>query len=269
MPSNKFYVIAHRGWSGAYPENTEIAIRKAIELGVDLVEFDTMLTKDRKPILFHNSEIEKTTNGKGFLIDYNYEELKKFNAGSWMNSSFTDVFIPSLDDMLLLLQKNKEVEYNIEIKFDCWEEDKDQDSIEYIIAESIKKFQVINQVIISSFQWRSLERIKKYIPKARISLLYRERMEGFSTDFYYPELFADNISSLSFHRLKEKYNPFSFNAFCDELSQKIINLCHKNDMKVFTYTINETKKMQTYLNLNVDGIFTDHPDQLLSILKER
>ena len=75
----KILNIAHRGLSGLYPENTLCAFKKAIEAGCDGIETDVHLTKDGIMVLCHDETINKTTTGIGFIKDFNYSDLKKFD----------------------------------------------------------------------------------------------------------------------------------------------------------------------------------------------
>ena len=67
--------IAHRGFSGVYPENTMLAFEKAIEIGCDGIETDVQLTKDGVPVICHDEEVDRTTNSTGRICDYTYDEL--------------------------------------------------------------------------------------------------------------------------------------------------------------------------------------------------
>ena len=64
------FVAAHRGFSGEYPENTMLAFKEAIKLGVDQIETDVRITKDNELVLIHDSTLERTTNGSGKVCDY-------------------------------------------------------------------------------------------------------------------------------------------------------------------------------------------------------
>jgi glycerophosphoryl diester phosphodiesterase len=73
-------VMAHRGYSGKYPENTMLAFEEAAKTGADGIELDVQLTKDGQVVVIHDERIDRTTDGSGWVKDYTYEELKKFNA---------------------------------------------------------------------------------------------------------------------------------------------------------------------------------------------
>ncbi len=77
-------VYAHRGYSGRYPENTMLAFQKAAATGCDGIELDVQLTKDNVVVVIHDEKIDRTTDGTGFVKDYTYEELKKFNAAIFL-----------------------------------------------------------------------------------------------------------------------------------------------------------------------------------------
>ena len=73
-------VYAHRGYSGKYPENTMLAFRKAIEAGAQGIELDVHFTKDKEVVIIHDETIDRTTDGKGEVESFTYDELCRFNA---------------------------------------------------------------------------------------------------------------------------------------------------------------------------------------------
>ena len=74
-------IIAHRGWSGRYPENTLIAFEKAMELPVDGIEFDLRLTADDKIVISHEADVDLRSNGTGTIARMTLDELKKLDFG--------------------------------------------------------------------------------------------------------------------------------------------------------------------------------------------
>ncbi|MBQ6876614.1 MAG: glycerophosphodiester phosphodiesterase, partial [Lachnospiraceae bacterium] len=80
---NKIPVAAHRGNSRYFPENTLCAFRSAIELGVDMVEFDLHMTKDGVLIVMHDHMVDRTTDGTGLIREKTLAEIKALDAGSW------------------------------------------------------------------------------------------------------------------------------------------------------------------------------------------
>ena len=93
-------IIAHRGDSGPAPENTRLAIERAIKIGVDMVEVDIRLTKDGVPVLLHFERLEHTTTGSGLLADHTWEEIQRLDAGAWKGPEFSGERVRSLDEVL-------------------------------------------------------------------------------------------------------------------------------------------------------------------------
>lgn len=93
-------VIAHRGNSGPFPENTVVAIESAIGLGVDMVEVDIRLTGDGVPILMHHDRVDGTTSGTGPVSALTWDEIKALDGGSWRGSEFADQTVQSLEEVL-------------------------------------------------------------------------------------------------------------------------------------------------------------------------
>ena len=73
-------LIGHRGVKDLCPENTLESILKAFDLGLSFVEIDVKISKDRVPILLHDDTLDRTTNGSGLAIDYDYENIKKLDV---------------------------------------------------------------------------------------------------------------------------------------------------------------------------------------------
>ena len=97
--SNVVMIAAHRGAHNNVPENSLAAINEGIRLGIDIVELDIRFTKDRKLVLMHNKTIDGTTNGKGPVSDYTFEEIRKFRL--LHKNAVTEEKIPTLEEALL------------------------------------------------------------------------------------------------------------------------------------------------------------------------
>jgi glycerophosphoryl diester phosphodiesterase len=75
-------VIAHRGTSAHFPENTAAAFDHAITLGVDAIEFDLRVSRDGVVAVIHDPTVDRTTNGTGAVADLTFSELKQLDAGA-------------------------------------------------------------------------------------------------------------------------------------------------------------------------------------------
>ena len=98
------WVVAHRGYSAQYPENTVSAFEAAIDAGADMIELDVCLTKDRVPVVIHDKTLERTTDGNGLVSELTLSKLKKLDAGSWFSPEFKGLTIPTLEEILLQIK---------------------------------------------------------------------------------------------------------------------------------------------------------------------
>ncbi len=103
------FVAAHRGWRSRYPENTLLAFRKALELGVDQIETDVRVTADGELVLIHDDSVDRTTNGTGRVEEMTYAQLQELDAGQGEK-------IPTLRQLLELVQAHPTVTLDIELK---------------------------------------------------------------------------------------------------------------------------------------------------------
>ncbi len=245
-----FMVIAHRGWSGSYPENTLIGLREAIKLGCHMIEFDVTMTRDRRLIILHDNTLSRTTDGAGYVHEWDYRDLRKLDAGSWFHPKYTGAHLPSLDEVLLI-SRGAGIMVNIEIKKECWEEEFQKDGVEHQVVQAVRRYGVTDRVIVSSFRWAFLERIRSIAPEIKTALLHYK-----------------DVGRLSPKHLKEKYGMVAFNPHSVDLTQKFVNLCHDVDVKVLPFTINSYRDMEKFLDMNVDGMFTNHPNRLFRFLQE-
>lgn len=117
LAQNKSMIVAgHRGWKSAYPENTLLAFRAALELGVDMLEFDLRLSKDKAVVVIHDETVDRTTDGTGRVSEYTLAELKKLDAGGWFGIVYEGLKIPTLDELCQLLASYPDVLLNVEVK---------------------------------------------------------------------------------------------------------------------------------------------------------
>ncbi len=256
-------IIAHRGWSANYPENTMLAFTQAASLGCSLFEFDIAFTKDKRIVIFHDSKLERTTNGNGTLANCTYNELRHLDAGSWFSPEFTGEKIPLLDEILLLGKKETQLTYIIEIKLEYWEAEDNKDTIEKKLLELLEKYGMEERVVISSFQWGFLKRIQICNPKIKTALLYRKDISKIDPRFQIPPLYETTIDALNFEKLQAEYTPYSFHPYCKELNTELIKKCHAKDVQVFTFTINTMEDRNKYTNMGINGFFTDKPNLFL------
>ncbi len=107
-------ICAHRGAMATHPENTIPAFEEAVRLGVQMIELDVRLTKDKKLVILHDETVDRTTDGKGRIGDLKYKKVRRLDAGSWKGSEFKGVKIPALEEALAVIPDN--VWINVHLK---------------------------------------------------------------------------------------------------------------------------------------------------------
>ena len=240
-------VIAHRGFSGLYPENTLLAFRKALELGVDMIELDILLSRDDELVVIHDDTLDRTTSGEGPVRDNSLSELVQLDAGSWFASEFRAERLPTLAQVFDLVEDR--VLLNVEIKGEAVT-DRARGGIAERTIRLIRERQFDDRAIISSFDPRALHHAREIDPKiARATLYNRELHRGKNPT----EILEDTSSR-------------SFNLSRNQVNEDIVRECHREGRPVLVYTVNGVAEMQRMIAMGVDGLFTNRPDLMLGLL---
>jgi glycerophosphoryl diester phosphodiesterase len=109
-------LCAHRGASGTHPENTLPALTEAVRLGVPMVEFDLALTRDGELVLMHDATVNRTTNGRGRVLDLDLAAIRQLDAGAWKHPRFAGTRVPTFAEALAVLPRH--LWLNIDLKAD-------------------------------------------------------------------------------------------------------------------------------------------------------
>lgn len=244
-----FIIIAHRGASAYYPENTMIAFEKAMEMGAEMIELDVMLSRDGVPIVFHDAKLNKHTNGSSYVDLYTLEELKKLDAGSWFNPKFSDQEIPTLDEVLTFA--SGKIALNIEIKTEAVS-NQIKNGVEQKVLQLVKEHGMQKHVLYSSFDYRAVRHFKQLDPNVPVALLYEKNQSN----------------RLLPHQLVKQYQVDAFNCSYRQLKRKWLADLKEYDIPTFIYTVDSKSRMQKLISGGVTGIFTNKPDLLKSVVQQ-
>ncbi|MBW2991224.1 hypothetical protein KY348_05990 [Candidatus Woesearchaeota archaeon] len=247
-------IIAHRGFSGKYPENTLLAVKRAVDIGADWVEVDARLSKDNQFVLMHDKKLNRTTNGKGRVSGKTFQNIKKFQIKK------RNLSIPSLEEVLEVINKNRP-KINIEIK--TWR-------AALPLVKLIKRHKIKNKVVVSSGSITALKIVRNETPSLKTAYLF------FNSNYPKWDYFATSIAKLSF---KLTHFMILFVAKSAEVdfvnisypfaTKRFIKKLHKRGYKVNVWTVNTKALMKKLIKRKVDGIITDHPDKLKKLLKKK
>lgn len=244
-------VFAHRGLSGSFPENTMIAFQKAIDSKADLIELDVTLSEDREVVVIHDDDLDRTTKLVGNVRNFESEILNELDAGSWFSKKFKKERIPFLSDVLRLIRKSK-TDLNIEIKSTGMDFPMREDSIEKKVLDLILKNKIEERIVISSFSWECLERIRNLNPKIKLGVLVGDESGSVEEAI----VFAEKVKAWSIHPSKVDAN---------EENLKRVQV--KNFLCV-VYTVNEIGEIKRFLKLGADGLFTNFAKDMRRLLKK-
>lgn len=235
--------IAHRGFSGKYPENTMLAFEKAIEAGADGAELDVHFTKDGEIVVIHDERIDRTTDGKGFVVDFTYEELSKFDASAGFAGVYGFNKIPTLREYFELVKPVDGFITNIELKTS----ENEYPGIEKAVMELIDEFQLEDRIIISSFNHYSVMRAKAVNPRIQCGFL--------ESSWIY------NFGEYTKTRNVECVHP-RFNS----LNEGSVAEIKSNSIRINTWTVNEEEDVERLYNLGIDAVITNFPDMAKRVI---
>lgn len=237
-------LIGHRGVKDLCPENTLESILKAFGLGLSFVEIDVKISKDRVPILLHDDTLDRTTNGSGLAIDYDYKNIKKLDAGKFFYKKNTNIFVPKLEDVLSMCSNNNG-NLNIELKPNKNFEKENTYQI-YKLTKNINQI----DIFFSSFDIISILEISKLYPQSTRSFLLDD----------FKEYNIDDLISISInHDLK------ICGLNLDLITVDIIKKIKKSNILITVYSdknINLSSANDIF-SIGVDSIFVDNPEDLL------
>jgi glycerophosphoryl diester phosphodiesterase len=281
-------IYSHRGGAGLNPENTLPAYIYSIELGVDALDIDVAITKDNIVVgshdLFLNKDFTRDINkqwllnNKLLIHDLTFEELNNYDVGRINPTAdyfkkypkqigLDGVKIPSLAELVELIKKSqKKIKLQIEIK--TTPAANGQVFVENFVDQIIsvlKKHNFLEFAELQSFDWRALIYAKKQISWLKTAFI--------TEDIYLTDFALDLRAG---HKLQDYKNSLPFmikklggSIWCPEytsLSPEIIEEAHNYNLRVVTWTVNDSKTMQVLDAMGVDGIITDRPDILKCLL---
>lgn len=234
-------VLAHRGFSGEYPENTMLAFQKAVEAGCDGIEMDVQLTKDLVPVIMHDESVDRTSNGSGYIYNQTYEELSKLDCGypSKFNGKYGVQKIPTLEEYLAWMASDAvHIITNIELKNSVYY----YGGLERKVVDLVCRYGLEDRIIISSFNNASVLKCK--MANQRISAGFL--IEGA----------IDNCGVYVRECGVEYYHPN-----LDFIKEEHVKNCSENGIGINVWTVNEEDDMRTMKKWGVHSIITNYPDR--------
>ncbi len=230
--------IAHRGASGRYPENTLTAFGAAIAAGADMCELDVQLTRDDAIVVMHDEKLDRTTDGRGPVRAVTIAEIKALNIVSERGRAITGERVPTLDEVFALTRGRCAL--NIELK---------GTGVEAGVCRAMRDSGELETSIVSSFEWRALERVREIEPRMRIGLLAEEE----------PERMIAAAAALK---------AFAINPRFDLARPELCADAHRRGLQVYVWTVDDKPTMRSLIARGVDGIMSNYPERLRAVIEE-
>jgi len=243
----KFLNIGHRGAPEAAPENTLPSFLKALELGANGIELDVTLSKDGAIVVFHNYLLHKTTDGRGLLANYTLRELQSLDAGSFFSADYANTYIPTLEEVIEAVGEDTFV--MIEIKANPFA----VKGVEKEVARFVKSRNLYHRVVISSFSPLILKRVGQFDSRVSLGVLHVPIIPSLLNRCSFKTMTGAGVLHPLHGLVKPGY----------------LNQARKAGAKVIPWTVNRKEDMEKMMELGVDGLITDHPEVLGSVLQER
>ncbi len=274
---NNIEIQGHRGARGHAPENTMVSFLKALEIGVDVLELDVVISADNQAVVSHEpwfnhkictkpdgtpSTLEEEDGIK--ILDLTYTQIQQYDCGKRGNPDYPEqakipANKPLLSEVFTKIEQHTadnnlpKVTYNIEIKSrPIWDNVFTPPPAKFtrLVYDEVAKAGLKDRVCIQSFDLRSLQEIHKIDPSMTTALLISN---GESID--------QNIQALGFTPTIYSPNHFLLNA-------EEIRKLHDKNIRVIPWTVNEKSHIRRLIEWSVDGIISDYPDRVHEVLNE-
>jgi len=224
----QFKVTGHRGAPVYAPENTLKSFQKAFECKATAIEFDVRMTTDGVPVIIHDETLERIAGIKNFVAETTFEDLRKI--------SIDGEKIPTLEEVLAFAKNRLAVDVEVKVA-----------GVEEKVVALIRKFDLVNKALITSFIPEVLSRIKEVEPRLRVGVLFSE----------WDDEYLDIASNLDAYALLPNYN---------SVDEEIVKKVKDRGYRLIVWTVNDLEDIRRMLSLDVDGIITDDPCKVRKII---
>jgi len=284
VPKDKVAVIAHRGASAYAPENTLAAFELAVDMGADWYELDCMLTKDDMVIVSHDGDLDRCTDGTGPVAEKTLDELKALDAGSWYDARFAGETMPTLAESLAMAKGRigvyveiKSVASDGALMGELWQiagghstlDDELKAALLRAADESGSRNVTLARRAVADIRATGMERevvIQSFSPVICLMAVLEA-----------PEIRTEYLGSYNEEK-PEGWESFvkwgmligvaGFNVGHTSINPERLALFHDAGKTVAVWTVNSKDDMRRYIDMGVDAIITDRPDDLRALLTE-
>ena len=295
-----FDLQGHRGARGLAPENTLAGFTRALAVGVTTLELDTGVTKDGVVVVSHDRLLnpDHTRDADGRFLDatgrslrtLTYAQLQQYDVGRLRpGSGYAAAFpeqqavdgerIPRLVDVFAMVQKsgNRKVRFNVETKIDPTQPEQTATPEEFAIAliEVIRDAGMASRTTIQSFDWRTLVLVRKLAPEIAIVALTDQQPDEDTMEVGKPGAsiwlggFDVDDHGGSVPKLVQALGAKTWSPHALDLTPALVIEAHSLGLNVVPWTVNDPEGMERAIALGIDGLITDYPDRLRTVLQAK
>jgi glycerophosphoryl diester phosphodiesterase len=234
------WIIGHRGASGHAPENTLAAFERAVELGAGFIETDLHLTRDAHFVAIHDRTLERTTNGRGAVRDFTLAQLRNLEAGLWYDRKYMGERIPTIEE-ILAFARNHDIVVYLELKYEAaW-------GMHHALVGALRNPEDAARTVVISFDPGTLADLRKLDATIMTGVLVEEAR-------------ADLVKATVDAGARQLCPRSTL------VTSALVDEAHRSDLHIATWTVNDPEEMRAVIAAGVDGVITDFPDRLRSVI---
>src|SRR5574340_26448 len=238
LPENtRPLIYAHRGSSIHAPENTLSAFGKALEQGADGIELDAKLSADGQVVVIHDQTVDRTTSGQGRVNQLSLEQLRRFDAGSWMGPTFAGERIPTLEEVFELVGGKLVILIELTNYLSPF------DGLPQKALELVRKFKLQDSVIFISFLPSNLSAVRSEWSEAPVGILSLRGLPGM----------------LPRSPISRRFSPDYSLPHYSDVTADFVAKRSQEGRRVNAWVVNTYDGMKNMIDLGVEGIITDDP----------
>jgi len=238
-------LIGHRGAKNEAPENTLMGFKHLKNLGIQNVEFDLHLSADQELVIIHDKTLERTTNGTGLVRTKTAKELKLLDACSYFSKNITAEGVPTLKEVLSVFDQLEHAQ--LEVKPPRFE---DHQIICNKIKQTLDELNLLQQCVVTSFDYSFLESCKHYQPELKRGFLCEKKGAAL----------MDPVEATL--KLECQLLAIDWQLCTEEMIQR----AHKNHLQISVWTVDDEKVFKQLMAWGIDSIITNCPSKFIPLI---
>ncbi|MEE2683385.1 MAG: glycerophosphodiester phosphodiesterase [Actinomycetota bacterium] len=251
--TGKNQLIAHKGNSWEFPENSKASVKSAIDLGCHVVEIDVSLTRDGYTVALHGPKLDEMTTGQGKVSKTNLDTIKTLKVKDGKGVPTIEP-VPLLED--LLSEFSTSIRWNLDLKAGLPSKK---------LMRTISELGIGNQVIFSGLGISHVKKLASSYPEANVVV----NLSRIDRAVLALRIFNRIYLQLRFRSLKSIPSVVGINANHRSIGNREIEIVHGLGFEIWVYTVDDHEKMLSLFDANVDSVTTNKPSVMIQAIRTR